>query len=110
MFSVEEAGVTWEGSRGGPRSDVFFLGSGSIAGDAEALGRVCEFNRGRQVIYFIPLGETSCLLNEAWAMDQGFPDANCELKRLFLSYKIADTVQTRQLIHFMSLISNELCV
>ena len=32
--------MTWEGSRGGPRSDVFFLGSGSITGDAEALGWV----------------------------------------------------------------------
>ena len=37
MFSVEEAGETWLGSRGGPRSDVVFLGSGSITGDAEAL-------------------------------------------------------------------------
>ena len=37
MFSVEEAGETWEGSRGGPRSDVFFLGW-FMSGNEEALG------------------------------------------------------------------------
>ena len=40
MFSVEEAGETWWGSRGGPRSDVFFLDSWLISVSEEALGWV----------------------------------------------------------------------